>query len=185
MRFSHISILVFACMNVCFAQTSFNRNSFTVAATALSPVSGQKLSLTDPGAGFSLQYDFRATRYLALEAGVQTAWPKDVATCSKFGCVFERSAATFTPFGLRGILPLNHDRLHITAGVGGAYVFRGMTDRSEAEEWLAQASIGFTVSLTHEGTIHIGPSVRAYSDLGRPTQRWIATSVEFTWTPRF
>jgi hypothetical protein len=73
----------------------------------------------------------------------------------------------------------------ITAGFGGAYVFRGLTDTFDAEQWLTQASIGFSVALRREGSFRIGPSVRFYSDLGRPTQRWAATSLEFTWAPRF
>jgi hypothetical protein len=185
MRYSYAIILALAGTAASFAQSFLARSSFTAAATALSPLSGDKVSLVDSGAGFSFQYDFRVNRYLAAEAGVQKAWPRDVTSCSRFGCTFERASATFTPFGLRGILPLNHDRIHITAGFGGAYVFRANTDRFDAEQWLAQASIGFSVGLTREGSMRIGPSVRFYSDLGRPTQRWAATSLEFSWAPRF
>ena len=184
MRFSFVIIFASICAGPSFAQSFFNRSSFTVAATALSPLAGEKVSLVDPGAGFSFQYDFRMNRHLAAEAGVQKAWPRDVTGCSRFGCTFERAAATFTPFGLRGVLPLKQDRFQVTAGFGGAYVFRAKTDSFDAEQWLAQASVGFSVALTREGSIRIGPSVRFYSDLGRPTQRWAATSVEFTWAPR-
>jgi hypothetical protein len=179
-----LAILGLICASTASAQSFLSRSSFTVAATALSPLSGDKVSLVDPGAGFSFQYAFRMNRYLAAEAGVQKAWPRDVTGCSRFGCIFERAAATFTPFGLRGILPLKQDRFEVTAGFGGAYVFRTNTDRFDAEQWLAQASVGFSVALTHEGSIRIGPSVRFYSDLGRPTQRWAATPLEFTWAPR-
>ena len=185
MRFPLVIILALAGTGPSSAQSFFNRSSFTVAATALSPLSGDKVALVDAGAGFSFQYDFRVNRYLAAEAGVQKAWPRDVTGCSRYGCTFERASATFTPFGLRGILPLNHDRVQVTAGFGGAYVFRAKTDRFDAEQWLAQASAGFSLALTREGRFRIGPSVRFYSDLGRPTERWAATSLEFTWTPRF
>jgi hypothetical protein len=182
-RLTIILGLIFAATT--FAQNLLNRSSFTIAATALSPLSGYKVNFVDPGAGFSFQYGFRVSRYLAAEAGVQKAWPRDVTGCSRFGCTFERASATFTPFGLRGILPLNNDRVQITAGFGGAYVFRAQTDTFDAEQWLAQASAGFSVALSREGRFRIGPSVRFYSDLGRPTQRWAATSLEFTWAPRF
>lgn len=185
MYFRSAIILAAICANTAFGQSFLSRSSFTVAATALSPVSGDKVDLVDPGAGFSFQYDFGLNRYLAAEAGVQKAWPSDVTSCSKFGCNFERASATFTPFGLRGILPLHNDRVQLTAGFGGAYVFRANTDRFDAEQWLAQASAGFSIALTREGSFRIGPSVRFYSDLGRPTQRWAATSLEFTWSPRF
>src|SRR5579864_1083405 len=177
-------ILGLTCASTALAQSFFGRSKFTVAATALSPLSGDKVSLVDPGAGFSFQYGFRLNRYLAAEAGVQKAWPRDVTGCSRFGCTFERASATFTPFGLRGILPLKQDRIQVTAGFGGSYVFRANTDRFDAEQWLAQASAGFSIALTREGSFRMGPSVRLYSDLGRPTQRWAATSLEFTWSPR-
>ena len=185
MRFSFVAILALIGAGESCAQSFFNRSSFTAAATALNSLSGYKVDSVDPGAGFSFQYGFRLNRYLAAEAGVQKAWPRDVTGCSKFGCTFERASATFTPFGLRGILPLKQDRVQLTAGFGGAYVFRSHVDAYDAEQWLAQASVGFSVALTREGSIRIGPSVRFYSDLGRPTQRWAATSLEFTWAPRF
>jgi len=185
MRFSFPILLTSLCVSTAFAQNFLNRSSFTVAATALSPISGEKVVLADPGAGFSFQYDFRLNRFLAAEAGVQKAWPRDVTGCTRFGCTFERASATFTPFGLRSILPLKQDRIQISASFGGSYVFRANTDSFDAEQWLAQASIGFSVALTREGTFRLGPSVRFYSDLGRPTQRWAATSLELTWAPRF
>ena len=185
MHSSSTIILGLVCANTTFAQNILNRSSFTVAATALSPLSGDKVDLVDTGAGFSFQYAFRMNRYLAAEAGVQTAWPRDATGCSRFGCTFERAAATFTPFGLRGILPLKQDRFQATAGFGGAYVIRGNTDRYNAEQWLAHASIGLSLALKRDGSFRIGPSVRFYSDLGRPTQRWAVTSLEFTWAPRF
>lgn len=182
---SSFAFLGLICASTAFAQNFWDRSSVTVAATALSPLTGYKLTQVDPGAGISLQYGFRLSHYLAAEGGIQTAWPSDVTNCSKFGCMFERSAARFTPFGLRGILPLKQDRVQLTAGFGGAYVFRGNTDRSNAEQWLAQVSVGFSVAFTREGSLRLGPSVRFYSDLGRPTQKWTATSLELIWSPRF
>lgn len=178
-------LLVPLCASAIFAQSLLSRSSISAAATALTPLAGYKLEAVDPGAGFSVTYAFRLHRYLAAEAGVQKAWPRDITECSRFGCTFARGSATFTPFGLRGILPLLNDRVEMSAGFGGAHVFRANTDQFEAEQWLAQASIGVSVALTREGTFRLGPSVRFYSDLGRPTQRWAAASFEFTWVPRF
>ena len=185
MYFSMAALLVSLCASAAFAQSLISRSSISVAATALTPLAGYKLEAVDPGAGFSVTYAFRLHHYMAAEAGLQRAWPRDITECSRFGCTFARGPATFTPFGLRGILPLLNDRVEVSAGFGGAYVFRANTDQFEAEQWLAQASIGLSFALTREGTFRLGPSVRIYSDLGRPTQRWAAASFEFTWAPRF
>lgn len=66
-------------------------------------------------------YAFRCRRWVAIEGGVLTAINPTGTINSEYGYFDVRDRFTWVPFGVRFILPLQHDRFEISAGGGGTY----------------------------------------------------------------
>jgi hypothetical protein len=75
----------------------------------------------DTAPSLALSYAYRLLPNLDIEAGIDSA----LALGSKFVSanydVTADDRFLWVPFGLRGVLPLRHDRVELSAGAGGTY----------------------------------------------------------------
>jgi len=105
-----------------------------------------------PHPSFVGEYEFGLHKYVAATIGVDNLLlNRDVGTFTNW----ERITLVF--FGLRATVPLSEGRVELFAGGGGA---RFALDQAQR--------------------FRIGPTVRFYRDLDRPTQEWLSLSADFS-----
>jgi hypothetical protein len=144
------------------------------------------------GPTFTGNYEYRLSRYLAVEGGTDILLPsgQSFVTLSSIltgqnltafgsGCttacvvsVSGRSRVTLLTYGFKGILPLASDRLELFAGIGGAYAwnseFKGLLNSA-----FAQASLGGRLALDRDHRFWLGTTLRGFSSFGPGRQAWV------------
>lgn len=143
------------------------------------------------GPTFTGNYEYRLSRYLAVEGGTDILLPsgQSFVTLSSIlpgqnlvagsGCttaclvlVSGRSRVTLLTYGFKGILPLVNDRLELFAGIGGAYgwnsEFGGLFNSA-----FAQASLGGRLALDRSHRFWLGTTLRGFSSFGPGRQAWV------------
>lgn len=154
----------------------------------------QYSSLQKGGPAFTGTYEYRLTRYLAVEAGPDILLPSGRAFLQEAsilsganlipyypasgcttGCVqvSGRSQVTLLTYGFKGILPLAADRLELFAGVGGAY---GWNSRfgGYLNSAYGQASVGARVAVDRDHRFWLGTTLRGFTNFGPPgRQAWL------------
>ncbi|MGH9619011.1 MAG: hypothetical protein ACRD45_04750 [Bryobacteraceae bacterium] len=150
------------------------------------------------GPAFSGRYEYRLSKYLAVETGVDTLLPSSFTTeilpvihkgqilydagphCTS--CVMvpipETARVTLIPFGFKGILPVASDRMELFAGLGGAYAWN--TDHNfgvNRNAWLGQASLGIRIALDRSHRFWLGTALHGYSNFGNRKQVWVPWTI--------
>lgn len=149
-------------------------------------------------------YEYRLWKYLALEAGVDSLFPKthtglvlpvisngqlpgpvsvgSICTACVIAPVAERTQVTMLPFGAKGILPIAGGRAEFFVGMGGAYAWHVDYGQSR-DALLAQASLGGRLALDRKRRYWLGTSVRGYSTgyshYGYNRQTWLSWTADF------
>ena len=175
-------LLAVLCAASALAESNLVSHNFTVGATALLPASGWKTSEYDPGPAVSASYGLRLHRYVQVEAGYTGGFPRHLQ-CGRDACLTERKRVSLLDYGLRGILPLHRDRVQLSAGVGGGYIWNDLgSSNSYLNETLFQYSGRASFAVGPARRYRLGTTLRLWRDLGRPTEQWFVVSGDFTWS---
>jgi hypothetical protein len=158
------------------AQDNAPRHNFELAAGSVVPLAGYKATSFSPGPAFRSGYELRLIPHLAAEAGWTGSWLPGTS-CSRYGCTHPREDMKFLDYGLRGIIPLAADRIELSAGLGGGYIWydRGF-ESSFLNSALLQYSGKATLALDRRKRVRLGITFRTWRDLGRPTQQWLSAT---------
>jgi hypothetical protein len=154
-----------------WAQTLHN---LEVGAAGLFPLSGSRTTDYSAGAGWHPGYELRFLRPVGAEIGYTQAWLPG-SSCNRFGCIHPIEPLKLLDYGLRGHLMLDDGRVDLSAGAGGGYVWYRYGN-SFTNISLFQYSGKAAIALDHRKHFRIAFTLRAWRDLGRPTQQWLSTS---------
>ena len=174
-----------ACLSVLFflpqSASAQVRHELGFAAAGVFPAGGYLSNQYSAGPGWRAGYELGVWKYLAAETGFTEAWPVGTDTCNQFGCAYSRQPLKFLDYGLRGIVPLAVGRVELSLGVGGGYVWHkyGHSGRFGTNQPLFQYSAQAAFALDPQHRFRAIVTVRAWRDLGRPTQQWISTTGGF------
>lgn len=144
---------------------------------------------TGGGPAFNGTYEFRFSKYFAVEAGVDTTLTTTyysnvqqyfsilpgttlttVTTTSQY---FYRGGARSTDaiLGPRLLLPVAHGRGELFAGFGGAYDWNGHSDAPVAAgAWAMQGSMGARIAVDKQRRFWLGSTGRVISEFGSGAQ---------------
>ena len=143
------------------------------------------------GPTFTGNYEYRLSRYMAVEGGTDILLPSGVSflqfatipagqnliayTQACTACVVavsERSRVVLLTYGLKGILPLANDRLELFAGLGGAYGWNSEFS-SHLNSAFAQASLGGRLAVDRGHRFWLGTTLRGLTNFGSGRQAWV------------
>ena len=182
MRAILIFLGIFTSLTSFAADTQFGSSTFTVGVGGAFPVSGYRTSGFHNGPSFVGDYEFGLHRFVAANIGVENfSLPYDVN--SKFGMSTNRERVTLMPFGLRGIIPLADDHIELFAGTGAAVLWSSEYNLGhpfQRNNILWQLNSGARIAIDRSKHFRMGPTVRYYRDLGRPTQQWVSVTGELS-----
>jgi hypothetical protein len=126
-------------------------------------------------------FEYRSHRFVAIDIGVENAFPTYTSYGGEGYFATSRQIATFLPFGLRGVFPILDGRLEPFMGFGGAYVWHSdNNDPSNCcvpplNSWLWQANIGFRYALDRKHRLWLGTTARYYRDgAGNSKQQYVS-----------
>ena len=174
------TIVAFAALSVAGLAQGL-RQEVSVGAGALSPLSGYKAEDHTDGFDLRVGYQLRWKRHIGAEVGWTGAWPSR----TEFGRDFEqmvRDRLQLVDYGLRGIVQIARDRVELSAGVGGGYIWYDQgSSNSYLNGSLLQYSGRVAAPLNSRRRLWVGVTVRVWRDLGRPTQQWLSTSGDLTY----
>jgi hypothetical protein len=162
-----------------YSQGAVGRHNFEFAAAGVFPVSGYRTTDYSAGPGWRAGYELRLVKYLGAEAGFTEGWPIGTDTCGRFGCTYSHQNLKLLDYGLRGVAPVVARRLELSIGLGGGYVWHqyGFSGPFGPNQALFQYSGKAAFALHRQGRLRVAFTVRAWRDLGRPTQQWLSTTV--------
>jgi hypothetical protein len=163
---------LFLLAGVLSAQGGVALHNVEVGGAGLFPVSGYKTNAYSPGFGWRPGYELRFLRPLGAEAGFTEAWLRGTQ-CTRSGCDHPREPLKLMDYGLRGHILLDDDRIDLSAGVGGGYIWYRYGDRFTNGS-LIQYSGKAAVAIDHGKRVHAAFTLRIWRDLGRPTQQWLS-----------
>lgn len=97
-------------------------------------------------------------------------------SCGRLGCTHPRDGLKLLDYGVRGVLPLAADRVELSIGIGGGHIWYSReSGDSYFNDALLQYSGKATVALDSSKRFRIGLTIRAWRDVGRPSQQWLST----------
>jgi hypothetical protein len=161
-----------------YAQSAFARHNLEFGAAGVFPLSGYRATSYNAGPGWHAGYELRLFEYLGAEAGFTEAWPVTTETCNRFGCTNSRQPLKLLDYGLRGVAPLGAGRVELSIGLGGGYIWHpfGYSGPFGPNQPLFQCSGKAGFAVDRQRRLRLSLTVRAWRDLGRPTQQWLSTS---------
>lgn len=163
------------------ADPQFGTSTITIGAGTAIPGSGYRAFRFQTGAAFTVEYEFRLHKFFAATIGMES----DVHTAKNYGREPQpdsRERITRFPFGLRTILPIASGRLELFAGTGGAPYTTSdyqLSNTYQKNTVLWHVNGGFRAALDAKQRFFLGPTVRHYRDVGRPTEQWTSLTAEF------
>ena len=116
-----------------------------IGGGALIPIGGYQTNVYSAGPALRPGFEFRPWRLLGAEAGFTEGWPRG-EVCSRFGCEHPREALKLVDYGFRGHIPLRANRVDLSLGVGGGYIWYE-NGNSFDNGWLLQYSGKAAVAL--------------------------------------
>ena len=159
------------------ANLQFGSSTFTAGVGGVFPQSGAyTVAPFHDGPTFSGEYEFGLHKFLAADIGVENFLP-NYDTGSRLGGAVSRERVTLLSFGLRGVLPLG-GRAELFAGTGGAKRGSSNDFNPYGNSLLWQLNGGVRLALDRAKHWRVGPTVRLYRDLGRPTEEWLSVTGE-------
>ena len=175
----HLLLLIFVggFAGTLAAQGSVMRHKLELDGAGVFPVSGYKAEEYSVGPGLRAGYELRLQKHIAADIGWTAAWLRGTS-CSRFGCTYPRYQNRLVDYGLRGVLPLAQDRVELSVGLGGGYIWfdQSSGDSPYSNSSLLQYSVETTVAIDRSRRIRMAFSIRAWRDVGRPTQQWLSTA---------
>jgi hypothetical protein len=150
------------------------RHNLEIGGGGLFPLNGYIADNYSPGPAWRAGYELKLLKPLGVETGFTQAWPEG-SVCNRFGCEHPRETLKLLDYGLRGHLPLIDSRLDLSAGVGGGQIWY-QRDSGFNNGALFQYSGKAAVALDPAARFKLAVTVRAWRDLGRPTQQWLSTT---------
>ena len=157
-----------------WAQSGVALHNLEIGAAGMFPVSGYKTDAYSAGPAWRPGYELRFLRPLGAEVGFTEAWLPG-SNCEYYGCTHPTEIFKLLDYGLRGHILLHADRIDLSAGVGGGYIWYQYGD-SYTNGSLFQYSGKAAVALDRHGRWRIAFTLRTWRDLGRPTQQWLSTT---------
>jgi hypothetical protein len=196
-----IVLLLSGCA-VAFGQDSAHSSTLTLGVGGL-PYSDNANypNLQSGGPTFHGNYEYRLSRYFAVEGGANILLPSgefyshtqvaslpagqslayfNSANSSCIDCatlVSGRSRVTLLTYGLKGILPLANNRLELFGGLGGAYAWNSEFG-GELNAAFAQLSLGGRFALDRRGRFWLGTTLRGFTSFGPGRQAWVPLTVD-------
>ena len=160
------------------SQSAVLRHDFEFGAAGLFPVSGYRAVGYSAGPGLRAGYEFRALKHFGAEAGFTDAWPVATEGCNRFGCTYSRQSLKLLDYGLRGVALLAGNRVELSIGLGGGYVWHpyGFSGPFGPNGHLLQYSGKAASAVDRSARFRLAVGVRTWRDLSRPTQQWLSTT---------
>jgi hypothetical protein len=193
-----LPVLLALAVRGAFAQDFVHSSTLTLGAGG-TPYSDNALypGIQTGGPAFSGNYEFRISKFLAVEGGTDILLPSGLRyrqtavlagsnllsyyvspCCSMVGMIStERSRVTFLNYGVKGILPLANERLELFAGIGGAYEWNSMGGYLSGV--LAQAHLGARVAVDRGRRFWLGTTLRGYGSFGQNRQDFVPLTFDF------
>ena len=155
-------------------------------------------NLQKGGPTFTGNYEYRLSKYLAVEGGTDILLPSgqsftQVATIPAGQNLIpvgptgptifilqssERSRVTLLTYGFKGILPLVNNRLELFAGVGGAYAWNSEFG-GQLNGAFGQVSLGGRLAVDRGRRFWLGTTLRGFSSFGPGRQAWVPLTFDF------
>lgn len=192
---NRLAWLFFICSFMTCGQDAMHTSTLTLGVGGL-PYSynAEFPTLQKGGPAFTANYEYRFSKYLAVETGTDILLPSGQAFLQQAsipsgqnligyfpgsgcttGCVHVsgRSQVTLLTYGFKGILPLAADRVELFAGVGGAYGWNSRLGGSLNSAY-GQASAGARVAMDRDHRFWLGTTLRGLTNFGPPgRQAWL------------
>jgi hypothetical protein len=178
-----LCLLMLTASNMVAADPQFGTSSVSLGADVAVPAGGYRTTAFHTGPAFAGEYEFRLHKFVGATIGAEN-YLLSVDQFGKFPLPATRERVTLMPFGLRGIVPFGDGRGELFAGTGGAALWTSdytLGSSFERDKVLWHLNGGFRISLDRRQRFHVGPTVRHYRDLGRPTEQWVSLTAEFSY----
>ena len=183
------ALLLFGLAMCAYAQTEM-RNTVTISGGLAQNAGNSCCGESAPALG--LTYARRLFPHLELEAGVQTALSLGSEARGAHYDFIADDRFIWVPFGLKGVLPLHHDRVEVWASGGGTYEKYRVGNPADSvgfvsrDGWGGYASAGASIALDGRRHFWLGGSPRfffANTNQGYAHDRWVILSagLGFRW----
>jgi hypothetical protein len=183
MRVFLILLGILTSLSALAADLHFASSTVVAGVGGAFPAGGYRTSEFHNGPLLAGEYEFGVHRFVAATIGVENfLLPFD--NTSKFGTSTTRERVTLMPFGLRGIVPVASGRVELFAGTGGAALWSSEYNLGhpfQGNNLLWHLNGGARIALDRAKHVRMGPTVRYYRDLGRPTQQWLSITADFSY----
>jgi len=146
------------------------------------------------GPVFNGTYEYRISKYLAVEAGVHntlvnayqynqiyTSIPAGLNfTYSYVSSIQTRASErnTSVPFGFKGILPLRHGKIELFAGFDGAYTWN---TNQNYKNWGVEGRLGARFAVDKQRHFWLGTSGEFLQEFGYASQHWTTWTADFAY----
>jgi hypothetical protein len=149
-----------------------------VPAGAYGPLNG--------GLAFELNYGYRYTRYVQIDAGFESSWNRDYRDFERGGLI-RTTTFFFAPVGIRVNVPIAYGRIIPFVGGGGVYNFDGASDivpGVDAHKGGLYALAGVSYALDSQHRRRVGVAVRYMNivSAGEPHPQWVNVFGEYTYS---
>lgn len=183
MRSFILSLFALTTFSALAADPQLGSSTFIAGVGGAFPVAGSGTSAFHNGPSFAGEYELGLHKYVAATFGVENyLLPFD--NYSRWGSTSTRERVTLMPFGLRGVVPVAGGRAELFAGVGGAQLWSSEYNLGQpyyGSNFLFHLNGGARIALDRAQHFRLGPTVRYYRDVGRPTQQWLSLSADFSY----
>ena len=178
--------LLFAAAVCAFAQSE-SKNTLTFSGGLANNAGNTCCGDTSPALG--LTYSYRFLPHVALEAGVDSAIAlgTEIRGANYDAHIGDRMF--WVPFGVRGILPLRHNRIELFVSAGGLYEKYYAANPFDSvgvvsrDGWGGYAALGASVALDRSRHFWLGGSSHFFfgnSNNGYAHDRWVTTTADFS-----
>ncbi len=177
------SLLSLFALALCAEAQSEMRNTLTLSGGWAHNVG--RYCCGDSAASVAMTYAYRLFSHVAAEVGVDTALSLGSEARGAYYDYKADDRFFWVPFGLRGVLPAQHDRVEVSAS-GGAVYERYSVGAPAApifvsrDGWGGYVSAGAAIALDRGRHFWVGSSPRLYfanTNRGYTHDRWVILNV--------
>jgi hypothetical protein len=158
-----------------------NANKLTVGLGSAAPTG---TSYMDAGTALEVNFGYRYTRYIQVDAGVETSFNKDYRNYSgRNSTGLTTTTNFFVPAGARIVIPVLNGRIEPSVGLGGVYRY-DKRDIAHKNQGGVYGLGGVSYALDSRQRHRVGVSLRYVNILsaGRPHSQWVNVFGEYTFS---
>lgn len=159
----------------------FNSHSLTIGIGSAAPSGSTAL---DTGTALKFGYGHRFTRFLQFDTEFETSFNKDFRNYNpRSGSGLTTTTEYFVPIGGRVVVPVWHDRLAPSAGVGGVYSYdKGRQIDQHQGGVYGLGGISYAIDSRHKHRAGVSVRYMNMMSAGRPHPQWVNVFGEYTYS---